>query len=281
MKRQNLPIIIGGFYRSGTSLVRRLLDSHPNISCGPEVKFFRDLYGDFVKDELAHARFFRTVRSLGLSDWECLHILGSAFISCHALAAKKLNKRRWGDKNPENVLYLDQWRQLLPDGFVFLHVVRNPHDALASLKDVGFPKAVPATFDEKVALYARYASAGVTFCRTYPDQSITLSYEELVRHPKQTLTTLLERLEERFEPKMLEVFHLPERRLGLEDPKVVARADIHVESIGRWRGILTSAEQALIRSELTWLPLDDAGDWIVTLAAPGQSHLAAAGEKGL
>jgi Sulfotransferase family len=36
------PIVVGGCYRSGTSLVRRLLDSHPRIHCGPEVKLFRD-----------------------------------------------------------------------------------------------------------------------------------------------------------------------------------------------------------------------------------------------
>ncbi|MGV8838302.1 sulfotransferase, partial [Cellvibrio sp.] len=41
------PIIIGGFYRSGTSLVRRLLDSHSKIYCGPEVKFWPDLYADY------------------------------------------------------------------------------------------------------------------------------------------------------------------------------------------------------------------------------------------
>lgn len=36
------PIIIGGCYRSGTTLLRRLLDSHSNVHCRPEVKFFND-----------------------------------------------------------------------------------------------------------------------------------------------------------------------------------------------------------------------------------------------
>ena len=40
--KRNYPIIIGGFYRSGTTLFRRLIDSHSRIHCGPEVKYFED-----------------------------------------------------------------------------------------------------------------------------------------------------------------------------------------------------------------------------------------------
>src|SRR2546423_5251369 len=36
------PIFIGGLQRSGTKLMRLLLDSHPHIACGPESKLFRD-----------------------------------------------------------------------------------------------------------------------------------------------------------------------------------------------------------------------------------------------
>ncbi|HEB56441.1 MAG TPA: hypothetical protein ENI98_09085 [Gammaproteobacteria bacterium] len=31
------PIFIGGFQRSGTTLLRDILDLHPNIMCGPEI----------------------------------------------------------------------------------------------------------------------------------------------------------------------------------------------------------------------------------------------------
>ncbi len=35
-ERSKWPIVVGGCLRSGTSLVRRLLDSHTRIHCGPE-----------------------------------------------------------------------------------------------------------------------------------------------------------------------------------------------------------------------------------------------------
>ena len=34
------PIIIGGCGRSGTTLLRAMLDSHRNIACGPETELF-------------------------------------------------------------------------------------------------------------------------------------------------------------------------------------------------------------------------------------------------
>ena len=36
------PIFIGGLYRSGTTLMHDLLDSHPHIACGPESYLFRE-----------------------------------------------------------------------------------------------------------------------------------------------------------------------------------------------------------------------------------------------
>jgi hypothetical protein len=41
MTDQRPPIFIVGCQRSGTTLVRLMLDSHPNISCGPETRFLR------------------------------------------------------------------------------------------------------------------------------------------------------------------------------------------------------------------------------------------------
>jgi len=62
-ERSGWPVVIEGCHRSGTSLVRRIRDSHSRIHCGPEVPFFRDFYGDYSDDSYAHLRF-STARSL-------------------------------------------------------------------------------------------------------------------------------------------------------------------------------------------------------------------------
>jgi len=254
---QTKPIIIGGFYRSGTSLLRRLLDSHPSISCGPEVKFFRDFYGNYLKDDLAHLRLFSSIRSLGLDDKILLNVFGKAFIQCHEIAARNAGKKRWADKNPENVLYLHQWHKLLDGNFTFIHVIRNPLDVLASLNEAGFKKTIPADFQKKIELYKQYLEQALSFIRQYPGMSFTLRYEELVMYPKKTLSSLCSKFDEPFDELMLKEFSSPDRKPGLEDHKVSNTNDVHTQSINRWEMDLNSEQIKLCHAHL--------GSWITEL----------------
>jgi len=261
-KISNKPIIIGGFYRSGTSLVRRIFDSHQSFYCGPEVKFFKDFYADYLSDPLAHVRFFSSVRSMGLEEDQLFDVFGQSFVECHEFAAKKHGKRRWADKNPENVLYLEQWRRLLDDKFVFIHVVRNPLDALASLNEIGFKKAVPESFEAKIELYERYLKAAFDFQHNSPVETILLRYEDLASEPRNTLNELFQQLGESFDERIFELFYLPERNTGLEDPKVSETRNIHADSVGRWKRDL---------SELQWQEvIEKMSSWFTTL---GYTHV--------
>ena len=40
---EHRPIFIVGSPRSGTTLTQKLIDAHPNIACGPETHFLKDL----------------------------------------------------------------------------------------------------------------------------------------------------------------------------------------------------------------------------------------------
>ena len=52
------PVILGGSQRSGTTLLRVMLDSHPRLACGPECSL---LTGGFLPHKLAK-RFDATDR---------------------------------------------------------------------------------------------------------------------------------------------------------------------------------------------------------------------------
>jgi len=244
------PLIIGGFFRSGTSLFRRLLDSHSRIHCGPEIKFFRDFYGDYRNDPYGHVRFFKTARHLEIEEPVLLEIFGSAFVRLHQNAAAIHGKPVWADKNPENVLYLDQWQKLLKGRFIFVHLVRDPRDVLASLLEIGFEKTVPTEFSDKVALFETYLSHARDFSIRFPEKSVQVRYEDLVTSPETTLTRFLKRIGLAFEPRMMTDFLDPARRAGIEDPKVCRQDRIHANSIGRWRNDLTPEQAALVRDRL-------------------------------
>ena len=257
-ERSDWPIVVGGFYRSGTSLVRRLLDAHPRIYCGPEPAFFRDFTGDYIDDPLANVRFLQASRRL-VPESDLMEIVGAAFVRLHERAAEHAGKPRWADKDPMNTVHLADWERLLGDRWLFLHVVRNPLDTLASLREAGFPRTMPADLDAQIALWQRYTRAGRDFARRHPDRARQVRYEDLVRDPGPVLADLMAWLGESLDPGQL-VLDPKRHQRGLEDAKARRATSIHTESVGRWHTLLSPEEAE--RIEATCGPL-----WAETLAA--------------
>jgi Sulfotransferase family len=239
------PIIIGGCHRSGTSLVRRVLNAHSRIHCGPEIKFFRDFYGHYPDDSLWPLGLMATARSI-LPESELLEVFGRAFVEVHERAAALAGKPRWADKTPENVLHLAEWECLLGNEWVLLHVVRNPLDTLASIKETRFPRTIPASLDGRIAFYHQYNTAGLDFGAAHPDRYYRIHYERLALMPQALLGRLMQWLGEAFEPEQLAFNDLPQQN-GLEDPKIKATTGVHTESVNRWSAILTPEEAEIIQ----------------------------------
>jgi hypothetical protein len=250
------PIIVGGCHRSGTSLVRRILDAHSRIHCGPEVKFFRDFFNDYFDDPLRHLRFATSARAL-LPEADLLDVLGRAFVTLHERAAARAGKPRWADKNPENVLYLNEWNRLLGDRWVFIHVVRNPLDTLASMEERRFPLSLPPTLDGRADFYRRYTEAGLRFADAHPSRCIRVRYEHLTQTPETALGGLMTWLSEAVEPAQF-AFNSVAHQTGLEDPKIAHTSGIHTESVGRWRNTFTpdQADAIWSRTGDLWRMID-------------------------
>ena len=210
VERSTLPIVVGGCHRTGTSLVRRILDAHPRIHCGPEVLFFRDFYGDYRDDPLRHLRFAETVRSI-LPEEEALDVLGRALVEIHERAARRAGKVRWADKAPENALHTAEWERLLGERWLFVHVVRNPLDTVASMRG-RFPLTLPEDVAGQVEHYRRYTAAGLAFAGRHPERSFVLVYERLCSEPEQTLGALMTHLGEELDGRQLAFNAEPLRR---------------------------------------------------------------------
>ena len=238
------PILIGGFYRSGTSLLRRLIDGHPNIHCPPEIKLLKDFNGDYIDDTLAHVRFFRSLRSLGLGEQELLQATGDYYRGLRHAAAGAVGKHRWADKDPEHLLHLDQLESIAP-GFLLVICLRDPRDVLASLREVVFALTVPTDDDERIRLLARQLANAAAFQEQFPERIHKVSYEELVRDPAQQIRGVLDFVREAGGADVIEAMLAgvteSARGSGLEDPKGSTRQGIDTSSVGRWRGELTPA----------------------------------------
>ncbi len=236
MMRRYFPIVVGGCHRSGTTLVRRILNAHSHIFCGAEVKFFRDFYGHYNVDDIAHLRFSQTVRSI-VDDSVLLREWGRMYVRLLRQATKREHKRRWADKNPENVLYLPQWESLLGKRWLYLHVVRNPLDVLASIDEVGFDLTIPRDWTGRIEHVRRYMELGMNYAETHPQRACVVVYEKLVANPKETLAEMMHFLGERSEQSQLD-FSRQKHVSGIEDPKIEQTTTIHKSSVGRWRSSL-------------------------------------------
>jgi Sulfotransferase family len=259
MSVSDLPIVVGGCHRSGTSVVRRMLDAHPNIHCGPEVTFFRDFYGAYADDPLGHLRFTQSARSL-LPEEDLLDVLGRAFVTLHERAAELAGKRRWADKSPDNVLYTGAWDRLLGDRWLLVHVVRHPLDTLASMSEIGFPLTIPGDLAGRIDFYRRYTEAGLAFGELHPTRYRRVVYERLVSSPAAELSALMEWLGEELDPRQLEFNAVPHER-GLEDPKIHDTTGLHTESVDRWQAELPAAD-----AETAWQATRDLWERIESVA---------------
>jgi Sulfotransferase family len=192
------PIFIVGCHRSGTSVLRQTLDSHPRISAGPEdpttfwlsktdtvlTRSRREGYGYDEED------WFATVRGL----------VGSI----HSRYAANQGKTRWASKHPENSLILDYVNRVFPDCQV-IHIVRNPRDVLSSNRRK-FGKKRGFFYGRRWALFV--GSAEKVGARMGEDRFRTIRYEDLVSDPESLLKDLVEWLGE---PWSDEVLHISRR----------------------------------------------------------------------
>jgi hypothetical protein len=124
------PIFVGGAPRSGTTLVRAILDAHPDIACGPELRAFPAL-ARLYRETLAsmgptlEAHYFYKTSDLKASFRD---LMASFLQPFHERSGKTFV----AEKTPANALYFAELHALFPQSR-FVHVVRDPRDVVASL----------------------------------------------------------------------------------------------------------------------------------------------------
>jgi sulfotransferase family protein len=197
------PVFVGGPPRSGTTLLRHMLNSHPDLGIPRETRVVlpafeqRGRWGDLSVEanRRALAEWVATRKEPSASRIAPLAelrrrvmnappTLGSAMGNCLAAYAAKKGKVRWGDKRPVYVRYLDAVFALFPDAQV-ISLIRDPRETVASLRKIGWwdGRIVPS-----LELWHRSAVALDPWRPLLaPDQLLELKYEEFVAEPEKTL----------------------------------------------------------------------------------------------
>jgi hypothetical protein len=187
------PIFIIGSARSGTTLLRMMLDSHPRISCGEETKFLADMRAMVTTH-------WRLLETYGFErDWWIAHI-HDYYASFQQAYMTRRGKLRWADKTPVYTLHLDFIDELFPAAR-YVHLVRDGRDVVASFRDRwGYLAGVRAAN----SVWAQYVRAALAWeSGGGAGRTRQVRYEALVNEPQATMRELLAFLGEPWDDRVV------------------------------------------------------------------------------
>lgn len=190
-------VFVGGAPRSGTTLVQRILNSHPDIFGGPELQVVPNLAtmyqrtcdwflsagnGDFLSLDEATRLFRQLLLSLL---WPKLESEGTRLLS---------------EKTPGNALHFPWLGKVAPEARKIL-VVRDPRDAVASLLRVGRrlhtqtgrPAVVARDVMAAVSIVNRYLQKGLDYAESDPG-CMVVYYEDVLSDPLEAANSLFRHL---------------------------------------------------------------------------------------
>jgi protein-tyrosine sulfotransferase len=233
------PIVLGGCGRSGTTLLRMMLDSHRRICCGPESSVFRRRAID--PDALAQRFGFAGTEVRAIYEASRSR---AAFIEDFAeLCMGKTGKSRWAEKTPRNVSRIGIIFRCFPEAR-FVHVLRDGRDVACSLRThprhrVVDGKLVPTGTWKPIAGCARRWVRDVEASRSWwgDPRFCTVRYEDLVRDPRPALERLMAFIGEDWDDAMLAhaAAGSPFRDAARFAQNPEALGAVNTAALGRWQ----------------------------------------------
>ncbi|MDQ3986001.1 MAG: sulfotransferase [Actinomycetota bacterium] len=203
---------IVGSARSGTTLLRLILNAHSRVAVPPESRFITELYqGDrvdrdhFLQRLESHSQFQHwkipiddVRRQLG-GDESVAY--ADAILAAYRAYAGLKGKSLFGDKTPRYVTNIPRLSRLFPDAR-FVHQIRDGRNVALSYADVPFG---PKTIGHAAALWAERVAAGFRDGRALgPDRYTEVRYEDFVTNPEALTKTLCDFIGIDFEEQMLD-----------------------------------------------------------------------------
>ena len=220
------PFVVG-VGRSGTTLLRLMLDAHPELAIPPETHFVPALIERFGASEPSAGELVEAVtnepswRDFGLSEDELRKAFAEAgagpadaIRAFFAAYASRHAKPRWGDKTPVYIESIAEIGNVLGDQARFVHLIRDGRDVAVSRRARAAARGrEPTPAADEAATWkrriegARRQASSVSHYREW-------RYEDLVAEPDGVLREICEFTELEFDPAMLDYHRGASERLG-------------------------------------------------------------------
>jgi len=215
--------------RSGTKLLREILNKHPFISIPKAESGFipyyykkRYSYGDLKKrknfrkffDDFRKTSFYSYIENSteiwnedkiynSLSSFDLKEILNQIY----KIHAEYEGKIRWGDKSPSYIFHADTIKKIFPNA-IFIHIIRDVRDYCLSVRNA---------WNKNIYRAATKWVNGIEKIRCDLAEQKTLyyelKYENLIENPEKEIESLCKWIGIPFDKKMVDL-DLPVENLG-------------------------------------------------------------------
>jgi hypothetical protein len=247
-----VPIFILSAARSGSSLLRYIIDTHPLIGCPPEFHIGQTLVllqntYKIILDSKSYESEDHKNRIINNHVYDHLNT-----ITQHYCAS--VNKEWWCEKSIYSIDYIEQIKSIFPDA-KFICLYRNCLDQVGSSMEVmqrfdpsganfGFTpfltKTIPNVESGLVDYWTDKTVKMLKIEAKYPKDCFKLTYESIVKGKKSTFKQLFGFIGLDWDSALLEKVFTTHHTVGPGDPKIGDTNSIHSDSVGRGEGILCS-----------------------------------------
>ncbi|HKJ36685.1 MAG TPA: sulfotransferase [Solirubrobacterales bacterium] len=271
--RAPAPFVVG-VNRSGTTLLRLMLDSHPEMTIPPETHFVPEMIRLARRDNTTRKRLVRAATDhprwgdFGLDEGVLLERLqavkpldpAGALRAFYDLYAEKEGKPRWGDKTPRYMRAMPRIERALPEAR-FIHLIRDGRDVALSQAERALDGEAPELAEVAERWRRRIETARVHSADL--DHYLEVRYEDLVGTPDRTLRGICDFIELPYDDAMLSYHERAaerltemDRDLGSPDKGPVRTGDERLaghamtaeppttDRCGRWREEMAAADVA-------------------------------------
>jgi len=248
------PFFVVGCPRSGTTLLRMMLDGHPRLAIPDESHFVLGLAPRWwvrrrvvLDDLLRHPKVLAWDVDPGALAAEARtrhpRSYAEQVAAVFSAYARLRGKSRWGDKTPGYVSHVETLARLFPDA-QFVHVIRDGREVARSLSDWswGSRTAITGAFwwAHKVRVGRRVGR------RLGRDRYVEVRFDALLARPEDELRRLCSFLGESYSEEMLDY---PDRLVG--DRRPIKAQDLHLvepptPGLREWRAGLSTSDQRAV-----------------------------------
>ena len=256
------PFFVVGNDRSGTTVLRLVLDRSAEAAVPPESMFLLDFApvrrrGGLEDPEKA-ARFVAEVwrhprvqlwglagdpppLPSGLRHAEAYRFAVEAPFRAYASAE---GKERFGDKTPAYLQAVDELLAVWPDARIVV-LVRDARAVALSIQKLPFGPNNPYA---AAAWWARGIREGLEAERRHPEQVLTVRYEDLVSEPEATVRRVCDHVRLGYNSEMLAIERAGPDKIVAEQAGWYSGVSkpISAEASGRWRTEMPEEDQRVV-----------------------------------